>query len=92
MLSLPALVQDFDFAYQTLQIVASRYRQPSWSIPGKQFVPVTPVGMRILNVVIEDEEIDVVNEIEVASPGYIVGLKDSNFVVLGLHDMALLEQ
>jgi len=48
--------------------------------------------MRILNVVIEDEEIDVVNEIEVASPGYIVGLKDSNFVVLGLHDMALLEQ
>ena len=77
-LLLPALIRDFNLAYQALQIVPCWNGKPSWPVPGHQFVPVAPVGMRILDVVIKDEKINVMDEVEIALPGDVVGLQNCN--------------
>lgn len=45
------------------------------------FVPIAPVSQRVLYVVIENEQVDVMNDIEITLPGDIAGLEDSNAMV-----------
>jgi hypothetical protein len=85
------VIRDFNLAYQALQIMACWNGKPSRSVPGHQFVPVAPVGMRILNVIIKDEKINVMDEVEIPLPRDIVGLEYGNFFEARLHKMSGLE-
>lgn len=86
-LLLPALIGNFNLAYQALQIVPCWNGKPSWPAPGHQFVPVAPVGVRILDVVIKDEKINVMDEVEIALPGDIVRLKYGNLLAARMHKL-----
>ena len=76
MLFLPVRVGETYFVHQSVKIVPGGHREPQRS--GRRFdlVPVAPVVLRVLDVVVEDEEIDIVNDVEIALPWKIVRLQD----------------
>ena len=53
-------------ADQSVSIGAHRHGQPNRTVCGLDLVAVAPVSRRVLDVVIENEQIDIVNEVEVA--------------------------
>ena len=40
---------------------------------------ISPIIFRVLNIVIKNEEIDIMNDVEIALPWYVIGLDDGHF-------------
>lgn len=57
---------------------ADRYRQPADSLAGFDLVSISPVVAGVLHVIEENELVDASDQIEIAFPGDIVGLKNGD--------------
>src|ERR1700694_3912147 len=58
--------------------IMDRNRQPLQSRRGLDAIPVAPIALGVLQVVVKDEQVDVVNEVKIAAPRYIVRLDDAD--------------
>src|SRR6476661_4985316 len=78
MLLCPALRGENHITDPPIDIRARWNREPLHAIRGLDAVSVAPVVLRVLNVIVKHEEVDIVNDVEVSLPRNVVGLQDCN--------------
>src|SRR6185295_17424124 len=79
MLPGPGSVANLDLADLAVVLIADRNRQPHDTIGGLHPVAIPPVVHGVLHVVVEDENISIAHDVEVAAPRHVVGLDDGGF-------------
>ena len=72
MFNVPARVADLGLQDALAEMMRDRDRDPFHAARGFDFVPIAPVILRVLQIVMENEEIGVVDEIEIALPGKVI--------------------
>ena len=76
----PGRIADFDVTDQ-LEVLPGhlhRPRQPLGAVRGLDAVSISPVTLRVLDVIVQDEDVDARNEIEIPLPRDVVRLNDGN--------------
>ena len=76
---LPAVIPQFHLTDKPFLIATTGHCDPLQSIWRLDFIPVTPVIFCILKIVMEYEDINTVNDVEIALPRHVIGLQDCSF-------------
>ena len=65
-----------------MRIATSRYRNPFRTLIGLDLVAIAPIILRVLEVIVENEQVSIMNDIEVALPGDVIRLEDRDPLAL----------